>query len=559
MSDPLPARAPRASSYVAAAFVLASATVIVLLAATTLPVPATVVAAVAAGVAWGSCLVISVTQASRHSSERELAWRVLGIGAGIAGANATIRSAELFGLHTASPEAMSAMALVAGLLAAQGSWSAGCAGHTTPRAAAQIVVDCILIMACALVLLANVPLLGRLSWHQIPSIVALVVELAILLALSYDILLSRRPIRGEIASALLGGAIAQLAATILMAGTQGQSEHAAALAAGLNALRWGSVALAASRAATPPVQALERSQTRLWPNETAPRAVSVVAALLIGQSGAGAGLLMLLVALLALRETTLAAYKGWCWQIEQRAAEHRLLAMAGERDEVVVRLDALARLVHDQAGLINGLWSELHHLSKAGGAEHTRMLETHTEQLHSLNIQLRLKVRQEQPAPRAAQRVSAAECAAAAIAAIQNQACERRVGVELLVLAKATDICGSSVDLRRILDNLLSNAVKAAPWDGEVKVALLDDGLHPPGLTIAVSDNGRGLSTDELQHVFKPRVRFSEGDGLGLGLAIVPDLAEQLGGHCGVRSKPGGGSTFWVRLPRYDHPARTRQ
>jgi signal transduction histidine kinase len=43
---------------------------------------------------------------------------------------------------------------------------------------------------------------------------------------------------------------------------------------------------------------------------------------------------------------------------------------------------------------------------------------------------------------------------------------------------------------------------------------------------------------------------------MGLGLSIVAELTEQLGGTYGVQSETGGGSTFWVRLPREEEAIR---
>jgi signal transduction histidine kinase len=64
-----------------------------------------------------------------------------------------------------------------------------------------------------------------------------------------------------------------------------------------------------------------------------------------------------------------------------------------------------------------------------------------------------------------------------------------------------------------------------------------------------------GISEDKLAAVFEPfvqlnRTKTSGNEGTGLGLSISRDLARAMGGELSVRSKPGDGSTFTLRLPR---------
>ena len=71
---------------------------------------------------------------------------------------------------------------------------------------------------------------------------------------------------------------------------------------------------------------------------------------------------------------------------------------------------------------------------------------------------------------------------------------------------------------------------------------------------IEVEDHGPGVKPEDSAHIFElfgQGLREQDGrtSGLGMGLHLVKRIAELHGGHVGVNSTPGAGSTFWVRLP----------
>ncbi len=109
------------------------------------------------------------------------------------------------------------------------------------------------------------------------------------------------------------------------------------------------------------------------------------------------------------------------------------------------------------------------------------------------------------------------------------------------------------VDRQRIvqvLDNLFSNAARNAPESSPIRVAAERDGAH---VAISVSDRGRGISPEQLPHLFQKHAGAGEGvDGLGrgLGLAICKGLVEAHGGR--IRATSGGegqGARFTFTLP----------
>lgn len=104
----------------------------------------------------------------------------------------------------------------------------------------------------------------------------------------------------------------------------------------------------------------------------------------------------------------------------------------------------------------------------------------------------------------------------------------------------------------KILLNLLSNAIKFTPAGGTVHLTATP--LDGERFELAVQDSGIGIAPDQLPLLFQ---RFSQIDnsatrhysGTGIGLALVKDLVELMGGEVGVNSEPGRGSRFFVRLP----------
>jgi len=102
--------------------------------------------------------------------------------------------------------------------------------------------------------------------------------------------------------------------------------------------------------------------------------------------------------------------------------------------------------------------------------------------------------------------------------------------------------------LDRIVDNLLTNAAKYTER-GSIVVEL--EG-KPGFLIIKVSDTGRGMDPDKLEGSFTPGgsdPAARAGDSFGVGLSVVVQLLDQIGGRLEVMSTLGQGTTFWVHLP----------
>jgi signal transduction histidine kinase len=103
--------------------------------------------------------------------------------------------------------------------------------------------------------------------------------------------------------------------------------------------------------------------------------------------------------------------------------------------------------------------------------------------------------------------------------------------------------------ISQLLTNLISNAIKYSPRGGEVRVTVRKVAGEA---VVSVSDQGIGLSREQIERLFQPFTRLYSGreiKGTGLGLYICKAIAEAHGGRIWVESKPGQGSTFSVALP----------
>lgn len=119
----------------------------------------------------------------------------------------------------------------------------------------------------------------------------------------------------------------------------------------------------------------------------------------------------------------------------------------------------------------------------------------------------------------------------------------------------ASHYLGDPTRIHQIASNLLSNAIKFTDT-GDVLIELYvkRDGSPGPGIVIGVSDSGIGMSQAQQAQLFQPFVQADSTitrrfGGSGLGLALCRRLVALMGGTIEVRSEPGDGSQFVVRLP----------
>ena len=114
-------------------------------------------------------------------------------------------------------------------------------------------------------------------------------------------------------------------------------------------------------------------------------------------------------------------------------------------------------------------------------------------------------------------------------------------------LAAGARVTGNPRRLVRVFANLLENAIRHAPAGTAVEVHLASDG---DGVRTEVRDRGPGIPPGKVETIFRPRAQAGRSPGsAGLGLYYCRSTVERWGGTLGYEARPGGGSTFWFRLP----------
>ena len=106
----------------------------------------------------------------------------------------------------------------------------------------------------------------------------------------------------------------------------------------------------------------------------------------------------------------------------------------------------------------------------------------------------------------------------------------------------------------RVLNNIISNSLKYSSSARKLVVSISLE-IYDKSVIIAVSDNGIGITDENLKHIFETFYRADQArtrvrDGSGLGLAVCKEIVELHNGHIWATSKEGSGTTIMISLNR---------
>jgi signal transduction histidine kinase len=126
---------------------------------------------------------------------------------------------------------------------------------------------------------------------------------------------------------------------------------------------------------------------------------------------------------------------------------------------------------------------------------------------------------------------------------------DEHLKIRLKLSAHGLQIQGDPTRLAQVFENLLSNAVKYAP-NSPITIGM---DTKNEEIRIWVQDNGPGIPTEHIEHLFKRFYRVPDKNtttrGTGLGLYICRQIIQAHHGKIEVESKPGIGTTFYIYLP----------
>jgi CheY-like chemotaxis protein len=112
-------------------------------------------------------------------------------------------------------------------------------------------------------------------------------------------------------------------------------------------------------------------------------------------------------------------------------------------------------------------------------------------------------------------------------------------------------VLGSAPELREVLTNLIFNAVDAMPEGGTITVRTR---ALPNRVRVDVSDNGIGMTPEEIARCFEPFFTTKGENGTGLGLAVTYGILQRHGGNIEIESEKGAGTTFSLLFPTTEMP-----
>src|SRR5437763_8864855 len=131
-----------------------------------------------------------------------------------------------------------------------------------------------------------------------------------------------------------------------------------------------------------------------------------------------------------------------------------------------------------------------------------------------------------------------------------------RFGVDEIVVGGRLDpnllpVQGDAIKLEQVIVNLLSNAIDALRGSTPPRQLAVDTWFEDGRVSVAVTDNGRGVSADVVGRLFRPFATTKGRRGTGVGLYIARQVAREAGGDLGLDSSrgPGAGARFVLSLP----------
>ena len=254
--------------------------------------------------------------------------------------------------------------------------------------------------------------------------------------------------------------------------------------------------------------------------------------------------------------------RRWLESAESRFEGGRVIVLRDlteSRELERIRADFVATAAHELRtplaaiyGAVRTLLREDHHLPDATRARFLAMIESESERLRRLMDQLLVTAQLDGE-------TLVVHCETVDLCALCRSLVDS-TGLQLPetfdlsvdIPTAPLDVTADPERLRQAIGNLLENAIKYSPDGGriEVRVGARDGRAH-----VEIADSGIGIPPEEQERIFDKFYRLDPTmtrgvGGSGLGLYIIRQVVERMGGEVGVDSELGKGSTFTIALQR---------
>ncbi len=125
-----------------------------------------------------------------------------------------------------------------------------------------------------------------------------------------------------------------------------------------------------------------------------------------------------------------------------------------------------------------------------------------------------------------------------------------KVDVEMDLCGSLMKFRGDRVELDKAILNVVANAIEAMPGGGRLTIKT-ENAFHENSywVKLTITDTGRGMGKDVLEHIFEPNFSTKEVRGSGLGLSITSKVVADHMGMVRVSSEPGAGTVFEFYFP----------
>jgi len=127
---------------------------------------------------------------------------------------------------------------------------------------------------------------------------------------------------------------------------------------------------------------------------------------------------------------------------------------------------------------------------------------------------------------------------------------EKRATVRAHLAASLPELVLDPIQIEQVILNLIRNAIEsmASSTEENARQVVISTSLEGDEVIVAVSDNGPGLTEEQLARLFDPFFT-TKSEGMGMGLTISASIIESHGGRLRAANSPGGGAVLSIRLP----------